>query len=374
MSNPEISPVPAAALGRSLVPTPAVVGHRGASGQRPEHTLDAYRLAIRMGADDIELDVVPTKDGVLVARHDATLFATTDVADHPEFADRRTTRVVDGEEHDDWFVEDFTFEELRTLRARERFRKVRRANTAFHGQLAVPSLDEVLTLVALESRLLQRTIGVLIELKHAAYYAARGLDVVAPLLTTLRDHGVDHDRSRVMVMCFEPTVLRQVAARSSVGIIQLLDRKGRPADLAAAGEKIRYADLLTPAGLSGIREYAQGVGVHKELVLERDTEGRTSGIGAVVDDAHRAWLTVHVWTLRVENRWLPLELRSDERPGHHGDLATEARLLLEAGVDGLITDNPDLVLAARADHLASVRGLPSSPPTPGQRRRLRTAR
>lgn len=361
----------------SLIPTPAVVGHRGASGQRPEHTLDAYRLAIRMGADDIELDVVPTKDGVLVARHDASLFATTDVAEHPEFADRRTTRVIDGDELDDWFVEDFTFDELRTLRARERFRKVRRANTTYHGQLLIPSLDEVLTLVALESTFLDRTVGVLIELKHAAHYAEQGLDVVAPLLATLRDHGVDHERSRVMVMCFEPTVLRQIAAQSTVGIIQLLDKKGRPADLAAAGEKIRYADLLTPAGLSAIREYAQGIGVHKELVLERDEDGRTSGVGRVVTDAHSAWLTVHVWTLRVENRWLPLELRSDDRPGHHGDLAAEARMMLEAGVDGLITDNPDIVLAARADHLAAVRAAvraASVPAPPRPPRRVRTAR
>ena len=311
-----------AALGPGLTPTPAVVGHRGASGQRPEHTLEAYRLAIRMGADDIELDLVITRDGVLVARHDATLFDSTDVAEHPEFADRRRTAVVDGRKHDDWFVEDFTFDELRTLRARERFRKVRAANTGFHGQLPIPSLDEVLTMVALESARARRTVGVLLELKHAAYYEERGLGLVDPLLAVLRDHGVDHDRSRVLVMCFEPTVLRQVRSRSSVGIIQLVDRKGRPADL--------------------------GVGLHKDLVLARDAEGRTEGVTDLVGDAHRQWLTVHVWTLRVENRWLPLELRSDDRPGHHGDLAREARMLLDAGCDGLITDNPDVVLAARA--------------------------
>jgi glycerophosphoryl diester phosphodiesterase len=337
-----------AALGPGLTPTPAVVGHRGASGQRPEHTLEAYRLAIRMGADDIELDLVITRDGVLVARHDATLFDSTDVAEHPEFADRRRTAVVDGRKHDDWFVEDFTFDELRTLRARERFRKVRAANTGFHGQLPIPSLDEVLTMVALESARARRTVGVLLELKHAAYYEERGLGLVDPLLAVLRDHGVDHDRSRVLVMCFEPTVLRQVRSRSSVGIIQLVDRKGRPADLAASGERTRYADMLTPTGLAAVATYAQGVGLHKELVLARDAEGRTEGVTDLVGDAHRQWLTVHVWTLRVENRWLPLELRSDDRPGHHGDLAREARMLLDGGCDGLITDNPDVVLAARA--------------------------
>jgi glycerophosphoryl diester phosphodiesterase len=349
---------PPAALGPALVPTPAVVGHRGASGQRPEHTLEAYRLAIRMGADDIELDLVPTRDGVLVARHDATLFDSTDIADHPEFADRRTKRTVDGRELDDWFVEDFTFEELRTLRARERFRKVRASNTGFHGRLQIPSLDEVLTLVAMESARARRTVGVLLELKHAAYYERAGLGLVDPLLATLGAHGLDHDRSRLMVMCFEPTVLRQVRSRSSVGIIQLIDRKGRPADLVAAGQRTRYADMVTPAGLADIAAYAQGVGVHKELVLERDADGRTSRVSTLVAEAHHRWLTVHVWTLRVENRWLPLELRSGDRPGHHGDLATEARLLLEAGTDGLITDNPDLVLAARSKHLAGVPGAP----------------
>lgn len=360
-------------LGRSLVPTPAVAGHRGASGQRPEHTLEAYRLAIRMGADDIELDVVPTKDGVLVARHDATLFATTDVADHPEFAARRTVRTVDGTEHDDWFVEDFTFEELRTLRARERFRKVRRANTAFHGRLTIPSLDEVLTLVALESRLLDRTVGVLIELKHAAHYATRGLDVVEPLLATLGDHGVDHARSRVTVMSFETTVLRQVATRSPVAIMQLLDRKGAPADMVAAGDPTTYAQMAKPAGLAEIATYAGGVGVHKEMVLPRDDMGRTRKVSKLVTKAHSRWLTVHVWTLRVENRFLPLELRSSDTPGHHGDLFTEARMLLEAGADGLITDNPDLVLAAREDYLARLTGASaaSAPQPRGPLRRRR---
>lgn len=354
-------------FGHGLIPTPAVVGHRGASGQRPEHTLEAYRLAIRMGADDIELDLVTTGDGVLVARHDATLFASTDVAERPEFADRRRVAVIDGKKHDDWFVEDFTYDELRTLRARERFRRIRAANTQFHGQLHIPSLDEVLTLVALEEAHAGRTVGVLLELKHAAYYEERGLGLVEPLLATLRSHGLDHDRSRVTVMCFEPTVLREVRSRSAVAIFQLLDRKGRPADLAAAGDRTRFAEMVTPAGLAAIAEYAQGVGVHKQLVLERDADGVTCGVSDLIAEAHRQWLTVHVWTLRAENRWLPVELRSSDRPGHHGDVGAEARMLLEAGADGLITDHPDVVLAERAAYLAR-RSVPRA------RRRLRASK
>ncbi len=355
--------------GQGLVPTPAVAAHRGASGQRPEHTVESYALAMAMGADEIELDLVMTRDGVLVARHDATLFDSTDVAEHPEFADRRTVRVVDGKELVDWFVEDFTFEELRTLRARERFRRVRRANTAFHGRLLIPSLDEVLALVATSSVQLDRSIGLLLELKHAAHYAALGLDLVEPLIAALQRHGLDHGRSRVHVMCFEPTVLRRVRARSEVGIIQLVERDGAPADLVAAGDPTTYADMVTRKGLAMIATYADGIGVHKELVLRRDRKDRTVKVTSLVRRAHRRWLTVHVWTLRVENRFLPRELRSDTTPGGHGDLAAECRMLLDAGADGLITDNPDLVLVAREDFLASA-------PTvvPGQRSRPRRLR
>jgi glycerophosphoryl diester phosphodiesterase len=344
-------------LGQSLIPTPAVVGHRGASGERPEHTLEAYRLAIRMGADDIELDLVITADGVLVARHDATLFDTTDVGDRVEFADRRTTKVVDGAELTDWFVEDFTFAELRTLTARERFRKVRKANLEFHGRLRVPSLDEVLTLVALESQRARRTVGVMLELKHAAYFEQLGLSLVEPVTAALQQHGLDHPRSRVTLMSFETTVLRQLDARTEVSIVQLIEKKGRPADLVAAGARTRYSDMVTPAGLAAIEEYADGIGVHKHLVLPRDRAGHTAAATSLVADAHERMLTVYVWTLRAENRFLARELRSDDRPGHHGNLAAEARMFLAAGVDGLITDNPDVVLTARADHLAELAGL-----------------
>lgn len=324
----------------SLALTPAVVAHRGASGIRPEHTLEAYRLAIRMGADDIELDLVSTADRVLVARHDLDLADTTDVASLPEFAGRRTTKVINGRKETGWFVEDFTFAELKRLTARERFRKIRRANTDYHGSLGIPSLNEVLAMVRAESTRAGRTVGVMLELKAPSYFASRGLSMVPPLLADLRRHEVDHPRSRVTVMGFEPTALREVAAHTNVHVVQLLDRRGGPDDLPGT----TYAEMITPDGLARIQQYAAGLGVHKEMVLPVASFPQPTPL---VVDAHRLWLTVHVWTLRRENRFLPESLQLGERPGGHGNLAAEARAYLAAGVDGLITDHPELVLPVR---------------------------
>jgi len=330
------------------VVTPAVVAHRGASGYRPEHTLEAYRLAIRLGADDIELDLVCTRDGVLVARHENEIGGTTDVAAHPEFADRRTTKVVDGEERTGWFTEDFTLAELKALTARERFPKLRPASAAYDGSLGVATFNEVLAMVHAESVRAGRTVGVMAELKHAAYYDTIGLPLDRPLLSDLRRHGLDHPRSRVTVMSFETTILRRLAGQTRIPVVQLLESaEKRPADLAALGDPTTYADLATPEGLARIDEYADGVGAHRTLVLPRADDGSLLPPTQLVRDAHRRWLTVHVWTLRHENAFLPAGLRIGDEPGGHGDLAGEARLFLDAGVDGLISDQPDVLLAVR---------------------------
>jgi glycerophosphoryl diester phosphodiesterase len=332
----------------SLVVTPAVVAHRGASGYRPEHTLEAYRTAIRMGADDIELDLVPTRDGVLVARHENEMSGTTDIASHPEFAARRTTKVVDGISQTGWFVEDFTLAELKTLAARERLPGMRPDSASYDGQAGVPSLNEVLAMVHAESVRRGREVGVMLELKSAAYFDSIGLPVDEPLLADLRRHEVDHPRSRVTVMSFEPTVLRRLAGRLRVSVVQLLESaKKRPADLVAAGDPRTYADLITPDGLAWIDEYADGVGAFKGLVLPRDADGMIGRPSQLVRDAHRRWLTVYVWTLRAENHFLPVNHRHGDLPDEHGLLAAEAQAFLDAGVDGLITDHPDVVLAVR---------------------------
>ncbi|KQZ75291.1 glycerophosphodiester phosphodiesterase family protein [Nocardioides sp. Root151] len=330
---------------QSLVVTPAVVAHRGASGYRPEHTLEGYRMAIRMGADDIELDLVATKDGVLVARHESEIGTTTDVADHPEFAHRLTTRTIDGVVLHGWFVEDFTLAELKTLAARERLATLRPDSAAYDGACGIPSFNEVLAMVGAESVLGGRSIGVMAELKHAAYFDSIGLPLDEMLLSDLRRHDLDHPRSRVTVMSFEPTVLRRLAHRTRVAVVQLLEAADkRPADLIAVGDPRTYADLCTREGLAWIDEYADGIGAHKSLVLPRDDSGAISTPSALVREAHRMWLTVHVWTLRRENRFLPLNLRRGAGPGAAGDLAAEAKAFLDAGVDGLITDHPDIVL------------------------------
>jgi glycerophosphoryl diester phosphodiesterase len=324
--------------------TPAVAGHRGASGLRPEHTIEAYRLAIAMGVDDIELDLVSTKDGVLVARHECEISGTTDVARHPGFADRRATKVVDGEELTGWFVEDFTLAELKTLAARERLPELRPGGAAYDGRFGIPTFNEVLAMVHAESVRRRRAIGVMAELKHASYFDALGLPLDRALLADLRRHGLDHARSRVTVMAFESTILRRLAPCTKIPVLQLLEEpRRRPVDLELAGEDTTYADLATPDGLAFIDGYADGIGAHKGLVLPRDEDGAIGTPSSLVRDAHRRWLTVHVWTLRAEREFLPTGL----------DLAGETQAFLDAGVDGLITDNPDVVLGVRRGLLSA---------------------
>jgi glycerophosphoryl diester phosphodiesterase len=352
-----VRPKSAPTRASSLVVTPAVVAHRGACGYRPEHTLEAYRLAIRMGADDIELDLVCTKDGVLVARHESELSATTDVAAHPEYADRFTTRRLDGVERQGWFVDDFTLSELKRLTARERYADLRPASAAYDGACGIPSFNEVLAMVRAESTMAGRTVGVMAELKHAAHHDTLGLPLDRALLADLRRHGLDHPRSRVTVMSFETTILRRLAAQTGVPLVQLLgDAAEQPHDLAAVGDPTTYGDLVTPEGLARIDEYADGIGPRLAAVLPRDLAGNVSTPSTLVRDAHRLWLTVHVWTLRQENRFLPANLQGTGGPEAAGDLAGYARMLLAAGVDGLITDHPDLVLdVRRTRHLAPAR-------------------
>jgi glycerophosphoryl diester phosphodiesterase len=313
-----------------------VVAHRGASGHRPEHTLDAYRTAVRMGADDIEVDLVITRDGVLVARHDAELARTTDVADHPELAHLRTTRTIDGVETTGWFVEDLTWAQVRTLSARERMPRARPANTAYDGTQGVAAFSEVLTMVRAESVRRGRPVGVMVELKHAARFESVGLPLDAPLLAHLARHGLDHPWARVTLMSFEPRVLRRLAGRTRLPIVQLLEAHRSGVDLGLVGE------------------YADGIGPHKDLVLPRDLGGAVGQPSALVRDAHRAGLTVHVWTLRAENRFLPANLRVGADPDAHGDMAGEVRALLDAGVDGVITDHPDVARRALREVRPSV--------------------
>ncbi len=326
---------------------PLVIGHRGAAGYRPEHTLESYRLAISMGADYVEPDLVSTKDGVLVARHENDISGTTDVSEHPEFAARRTTKTIDGKPVTGWFTEDFTLAELTTLRAKERLPLVRPANTAYDGKFQVPTFDEVLSLVQSEERRLHRKIGVYPETKHPTYFRSIGLPLEQRMLDTLRRHRLDKPGSRVFLQSFETGNLRDLNRMSKLPIIQLLDSSGAPYDLVATGDRRSYADLTTPAELRRIATYADGIGPNKDMVLPRDASGRTTTPSPLVRDAHREGLVVHVFTLRRENQFMATNFRRGTDPNAPGDLPAEVRAFLDAGVDGLFSDNPDLAVAAR---------------------------
>jgi glycerophosphoryl diester phosphodiesterase len=325
---------------------PLVIGHRGASGYRPEHTLASYRLAIELGADYIEPDLVSTRDHVLVARHENEISGTTDVAAHPEFADRRTTKTIDGVPVTGWFTEDFTLAELRTLRARERLPDLRPDNTAFDGLYQVPTFQEVLE-VARRAR-----VGVYPETKHPTYFDSIGLSLEEPLLATLEANGYRGPKAPVFIQSFETANLKELARKTRLPLVQLLDENGRPYDFAVSGDPRTYKDLAIPAGLAEIAGYADGIGPNKNLIVPRDAGGNLLDPTSLVRDAHRAGLLVHPFTFRRENSFLPADFRQGNPASPvylraAGDLPAELRLFYRLGVDGLFTDNPDVAVATR---------------------------
>ncbi|HEV3377991.1 MAG TPA: glycerophosphodiester phosphodiesterase [Thermoleophilaceae bacterium] len=322
---------------------PLVIAHRGASGYRPEHTLAAYALGARMGADFIEPDLVPTKDGVLVARHENEISTTTDVASRPEFAGRRTTKVVDGVPLTGWFTEDFTLAELRTLRAVERIPDIRQENTLYNGRYRIPTLQDVIDLTRRLSRRLGRPIGIYPETKHPSYFRSLGLPLERPLVRALRRNRLDRRRARVFVQSFETSNLRRLNRRLKVRLVQLF---GEP-DQTPFGESRTYGELATDAGLRGIARYADGVGPSKDYIVPRDATGASAAPTDFVRRAHRAGLVVHPYTFRNENAFLPLELRSGPDPADYGNAFVEYAQFYGLGVDGLFSDNPDTAVAAR---------------------------
>ena len=323
-----------------------VVGHRGASGYRPEHTLAAYELAIRQCADYIEPDLVSTKDGVLVARHENEISGTTDVATRPEFASRRATKVIDGASTTGWFTEDLTLAELKSLRAIERIPDLRPANTAYNGLFAVPTLQEVLDLARTYRTCEGRPIGVYPETKHPSYFDSIGLSLEEPLVKTLHANGYDRKHSPVIIQSFEVGNLRDLNAMTDVRIAQLVSNSGRPWDFTAKGDPRTYADLVTPAGLDEIATYADGIGAQKDVLIPRGADGNLTTPSPVIADAHARRLVVHGWTVRAENNFLPPAFRSSAVPTARGDVEGEIRVFLEAGMDGFFTDQPDAGAAA----------------------------
>jgi glycerophosphoryl diester phosphodiesterase len=328
---------------------PLLIAHRGASGYRPEHTLAAYQLAIDQGADCIEPDLVMTRDGVLVARHENEIGGTTDVTEHAEFSARRRTQLIDGVAVTGWFTEDFTLAELRALRARERLPQLRPQGAHYDGSYGIPTCGEILELLTRVNagRATQglAPVGVYPETKHPSHFRALGLALEEPLLDALAGGA---NGAPVYIQSFETANLRALSGKTSHRLVQLVELDSGPWDLTAAGAPRSAAQLLSDAGLAQIARYAQVIGVHKQWVLPRDGAGRLLPPTDLVARAHRAGLAVHAWTFRAENEFLPAELRRGTGPAAHGDLRAEIRLHLEQGIDGLFTDFPDVGVSARA--------------------------
>jgi glycerophosphoryl diester phosphodiesterase len=349
-------------------PTPLVIGHRGAPGYRPEHTSAAYDLAFALGADAVEPDLVATKDGVLVLRHENEISGTTDVADRAEFASRRTTREVDGEVLTGWFTEDFTWAELATLHARERLPGLRQASATFDDRYPILRFRDLLRLVERASDGVGRPLGIVAEVKHATHFAAAGLPLDQLLTDELADEGWT-DHPGLVVESFEQTVLAQLHDRGFPGRrVYLLEDTGAPADRVAAhgSAAAGYATDLTLRGLYALGTAASsasarvdGISVETSLVLSSgsvsmslfDEDDGSIDIGAVTSDlvdlAHSAGLSVYTWTLRPENAMLPPEFRTAGRDDEWGDWRRLFSILLHSGVDGVFADQPDLAVAVR---------------------------
>ncbi|TFC87923.1 glycerophosphodiester phosphodiesterase [Cryobacterium sinapicolor] len=334
---------------------PIVIGHRGASGYRPEHTRSAYELAVALGADAVEPDIVATRDGVLVVRHENEIGATTDVAAHPEFAGRRTSKVIDGIRLTGWFTEDFTWAELRTLRARERLPEVRKASATFDDRFPLLRLRDVFKLMDRLSGRARRPIGVVAELKHATYFESIGLPLDELFTAEVNDAGWNAGDGRLTIESFERSLLDKVYARGIYGKrIFLLEARGKPYDeVALLGPKApHYADYLSDTGLYGLSGKVDGISVPKSLILATDADGHVSGASDLVDAAHAADLEIYCWTLRPENRYLAKTFRRGRLRADFGDWQAEFRTILGTGIDGVFADHPDLAVLVR-DELAA---------------------
>ena len=326
---------------------PLVIAHRGASGYRPEHTLAAYELAIALGADYIEPDLVSTKDGILVARHENAIAVlnpqtgeaietTTDVVSHPEFSDRLTTKIIDNRVITGWFTEDFTLVELKTLKAKQRLSQLR--PTEFDGLFEIPTLQEVIELAQRKSLATGRTIGIYPETKHPTYFNSIGLPLEKPLVEILNQYGYTNRSAPVFIQSFETANLKYLNTLIDLPLVQLLDNSGQPYDFihpvdGSTNCDRTYLDLATPTGLAEIAKYADAIGVNKRLIVPTDADGKLLKPTSLITDAHQVGLLVHAWTFRNENIFLA--------PDYQGDPKLEYQQFFSLGIDGVFTDFVD---------------------------------
>ncbi|MFI1925136.1 MULTISPECIES: glycerophosphodiester phosphodiesterase [unclassified Streptomyces] len=337
--------------GLKSLPVPTIIGHRGASGYRPEHTFGSYQLALDLGADIVEAgDLVPTRDGHLVCRHEPEIGGTTDVADHPEFAGRRTTKVLDGVSTTGWFTEDFTLAELKTLRAVERIPANRPHNTLYDGRWQIPTFEEVLKWQDEQTRKRGRQVWIYPETKHPTYFRKLGLGLEERVAKLLHKYGKDRKNSPVIVQSFEPSSIQRLNKLVDNPLVVLLSgASSRPWDFVEAGDPRTVADLVTRAGLREIAGYAQGIGPTLDLVIPKDAAGNLTTPTTLVRDAHAVGLVLHPYTMRNENPFLPTSFRKGTDADAYGDSFGAFRTYFATGIDGVFTDNPDTGLLARAD-------------------------
>ncbi|MFC9315872.1 glycerophosphodiester phosphodiesterase [Streptomyces nigra] len=342
--------------GLKSLPKPTIIGHRGASGYRPEHTLGSYQLALDMGADIVEAgDLVPTRDGHLVCRHEPEIGGTTDVASRPEFAGRRRTKSLDGVATTGWFTEDFTLAELKTLRATERIPANRPHNTLYDGRWEIPTFEEVLRWQDEQTRKRGKQVWIYPELKHPTYFREQGLGLEERVARVLRKHRKDRRDSPVILQSFEPTSVQRMNRLVDNPLVVLLSGAStRPWDFETTGDPRTTADLITPAGLREIASYAQGIGPTLDLVIPKDAAGRLTEPTTLVRDAHEVGLLLHPYTMRNENPFLPADFRKGTDPDAYGDVFGAYRTYFATGIDGVFTDNPDTGLLAREDFATRV--------------------
>lgn len=323
---------------------PVIIGHRGAPGYRPEHTLASYELAYRMGVDYVDVDLVPTKDGQLVARHEPEISGTTDVSKHPEFANRKKTLVIDGVSTTGWFTQDFTLAELKTLRAVERIPANRPHNTLYNGRYQIATFQEVLDLTKRLGKELHRTLGTYPEVKHSTFFQSIGSPTEPKLVSILKRNGLDRPDAPAIIQSFEVSNLIALHQQIRTPLLQLTSASGAPADFVAKGDKRTYADIVSAKGLKDVAKYAKYLGPDKAQIIPLDAAGALTTPTAIVADAHKAGLKVQPYTFRNENPFLPANLRSSAEPDAYGDVFTEEAAFFKAGVDGFFADQPDTAL------------------------------
>jgi glycerophosphoryl diester phosphodiesterase len=311
--------------------SPIIIAHRGASGYRPEHTLASYELAIDLGTDYIEPDLVITKDGILIARHENEISETTDIANHPEFAHLKTTKIIDGEIKTGWFTEDFTIAEIKTLTAQERIPQIRPQNIAYNGIFTIPTFTEIIDLVKQKSQVIGRNIGIYPETKHPSYFKTIDLPLEATLLWDLQGINLP-----VFIQSFEVTNLKELSQKTDLPLVQLINDLGKPYNFIIDDDPRTYIDLVSKQGLKEIAEYAQAIGVHKNLLIPRDIHGKLLSPTSLIIDAHNANLQVHAWTFRNEDFFLPSDLQ--------GNPQKEYEIFFSLGIDGVFSDYPDTAL------------------------------